>query len=92
MSQEARISSRIEPQLKAQGDAVLAELGLKPSQAVSMFYTQLVRHRRLPFDASLEDAAPKLDVRKYAGIAKGAYGDAAEIEAYLSDMRAEWDS
>lgn len=57
-----------------------------------MFYTQLVRHRRLPFDPGLGAAPAKVDVAKYAGLAKGAFGSAEAIDAYLSDLRAEWDS
>jgi len=53
MSQQARISSRINAQLKQQGDAILAEMGLKPSQAITMFYTQLVRQRDLPFSTKI---------------------------------------
>ena len=56
MAQEARISSRIDKNLKIQGDAVLASLGLKPSQAMSMFYAQLVLHGGLPFDVKIPNA------------------------------------
>ena len=50
MLQEARISSRIDAGLKLQADSILAQLGIKPSQAITMFYTQIVRHRGIPFE------------------------------------------
>ena len=53
MTQEARISSRIDTQLKQEGDAILAGMGLKPSQAIKMFYHQIVMHRGLPFEAKI---------------------------------------
>lgn len=50
VTQEARISSRIDANLKRQGEAILAEIGIKPSQAISIFYAQLVRQRGFPFE------------------------------------------
>ena len=49
MNQEAQISSRIDAELKKQGDAILAELGINSSQAITLFYRQIVRQRGLPF-------------------------------------------
>ncbi len=42
MTQDARISSRIDPELKRKSEAILAEIGVKPSQAITMFYTQIL--------------------------------------------------
>jgi len=53
MSVDARISSRIDSKLKAAADAILSELGIKPSQAISMFYSQIVRQRGLPLELKL---------------------------------------
>jgi len=50
MTQDARISSRIDRDLKEQAEAILAELGIKSSQAISMFYAQIVSHRGIPFE------------------------------------------
>ena len=49
MAQEAQISSRIDAELKRQGDSILAELGINSSQAITLFYRQIVRQRGLPF-------------------------------------------
>ena len=56
MLQEARISSRIDAGLKNEADSILAQLGIKPSQAITMFYTQIVRHRGIPFELKLPNA------------------------------------
>ena len=56
MLQEARISSRIDAGLKLQADSILAQLGIKPSQAITMFYTQIVRHQGIPFELKLPNA------------------------------------
>ena len=50
MTQDARISSRIDRDLKTKADAILNELGIKPSQAIAMFYTQIVKQRGIPLE------------------------------------------
>ena len=53
MKKDAVFSSRIDSYLKAEGDAILSSLGIKPSQALTMFYTQVVNHKGLPFDVKI---------------------------------------
>ena len=53
MARTAKISSRIEPELKIKGDQILSAIGLSPSDAISMFYRQIVMHRGLPFEAKI---------------------------------------
>ena len=53
MAQEARISSRIDRDLKMKSEAILAELGIRPSQAITMFYTQIIRQRGLPLELKI---------------------------------------
>jgi DNA-damage-inducible protein J len=57
MTQEARISSRIDADLKREADAILAEIGMKPSQAIALFYTQIVRQRGIPLSLKLPNEA-----------------------------------
>lgn len=57
MTQEARISSRIDADLKREADAILAEIGMKPSQAITLFYTQIVRQRGIPLSLKVSNEA-----------------------------------
>ena len=57
MTQDARISSRIDADLKREADAILAEIGMKPSQAIALFYTQIVRQRGIPLSLKLPNEA-----------------------------------
>ena len=105
MSMDARISTRIDPALKAKGDAILAELGLKPSQYVSLAYAQLVAERGVPFKIKAPEQSKKdmidakisareragFDISPYIGIAKGMFGSVEEIDAYIRKGRDEWD-
>lgn len=56
MSSEARISSRIDPMLKKKANAVLKKLGIKLSQAITMFYAQIIENKGLPFDVKIPNA------------------------------------
>ena len=49
MAKTAVVRARIEPQLKNNAEYVLRELGLSPTQAVTMFYRQIEMRRGLPF-------------------------------------------
>jgi len=45
----ARTQYRIDPTLKISAEKILKKLGIKPSQALTMFYTEITRTRTLPF-------------------------------------------
>ena len=47
------ISIRRDSELKAQADALLAELGMNLSTAFNIFVRQSIREGRIPFDISL---------------------------------------
>jgi DNA-damage-inducible protein J len=49
----AAVHSRIQPEIKEQAEAVLHRLGLSPTEAIRMFYTQIVLRNGLPFDVSI---------------------------------------
>jgi DNA-damage-inducible protein J len=49
MSKSATIHARIEPELKEEAEAILKELGLNATQAITLFYQQVKLNRGLPF-------------------------------------------
>lgn len=50
MTKSATVQARIEPALKADAESVLAALGINATTAITLFYTQIVRHRGLPLE------------------------------------------
>ncbi len=50
----AMIRARTTPQLKKEAEAILKKLGLKPTDAINVFYTQIVINKGLPFNMWLE--------------------------------------
>lgn len=53
MVRTSNIYVRIEPNVKAQAEAVLDKLGIPMSSAVSMFLKQIIMHNGLPFDVKV---------------------------------------
>ncbi len=56
MTRTVQMQVRLEPKLKAQAEAVLSQLGLKPTEYIRMSLRQLVMRRGLPFDARIPNA------------------------------------
>lgn len=61
MAKSANLYARIEPDLKEQAESILAALGITASNAITMFYKQIVLQRGMPFEMKLPAARP-LDV------------------------------
>ncbi|HKM12908.1 MAG TPA: type II toxin-antitoxin system RelB/DinJ family antitoxin, partial [Bacteroidales bacterium] len=62
MAKTANVYARIEPELKKEAEDILNALGIPASNAVTMFYKQIVMHKGLPFEVKIPE--PKLDFSK----------------------------
>lgn len=49
----AAVHSRIQPEIKAQAESILHRLGLSPTEAIRMFYTQITLRNGLPFEVTI---------------------------------------
>lgn len=49
MAKTSTISARIDPKIKNSAERVFRELGLTPSQAITLFYKQVGLQQGLPF-------------------------------------------
>ncbi len=56
MAKTETVKARIEPGLKSEGEAVLSAIGLNTTEAITMFFRQVVMHQGLPFDAKIPNA------------------------------------
>lgn len=50
MPKSGYIRARVEPELKEDVEGLLATMGLSPSQAITLFYTQIRLNRAIPFE------------------------------------------
>jgi DNA-damage-inducible protein J len=47
------VRARIEPDIKHNAEAILKNLGLSNSQAIGLFYKQIILNQGLPFDLKI---------------------------------------
>ena len=73
----AAVHSRIQPELKEQAETILHRLGLSPTEAIRLFYTQIALRNGLPFDVaipneetvqSLEDSRAGRDLERFDSV------------------------
>ena len=79
MAKTANLYARIEPDVKEQAEAILSALGIPASNAINMFYKQIILQRGLPFEvkmpaARLADVSVLSDAEVDAELEKG-YAD-----------------
>jgi len=55
MAKTETVYTRVEPSLKANVEKVLSRLGMTPSEAVNIFFNQIVLQRGLPFDVKMPE-------------------------------------
>ncbi len=58
MAKSANLYARIEPDVKEEAESILSTLGVPVSNAINMFYKQIILQRGLPFDVKLPRPMP----------------------------------
>lgn len=87
MAKTAYLNTRIDPSLKRRAERVFAGIGVSASQAITMFYQQVVHQRGLPFDVSIPNATTVAALRE----AEMGGGEivAGSTESIFDDIRAK---
>ena len=81
-AKSANLYARIEPDVKEQAESILSALGIPASNAINMFYKQIILNRGLPFEVKIPTARP-VDV---SGLSEAELN--AELEKGYEDMAA----
>ena len=58
MAKTSAVYARIDTNLKENAEGILSQLGISPSGAIQMLYSQIVLNKGLPFDLRLPSAKP----------------------------------
>lgn len=58
MSNTATVYVRMDPELKENAEHILARLGISPSSAVQMLYSQIILNQGMPFESKLPVEKP----------------------------------
>lgn len=79
-TKSANLYARIEPDVKEQAESILSALGITASNAINMFYKQIILNRGLPFEVKI----PTAKIVNVAELTKTELN--AELEKGYADM------
>lgn len=57
-AKSANLYVRIEPDVKEQAESILSALGIPASNAINMFYKQIILNRGIPFEVKIPTVKP----------------------------------
>ena len=85
MKNSAVVHARVEAQTKKQAERVLRKLGMTPTEAIRLYYTQVALHGGIPFPVRIPNKRTRDTLRKS--------GKGQEVESFdtLDEMFAGWD-
>ncbi len=92
----ANLYARIEPDVKEQAERILSALGVPASNAITMFYKQIIIQRGLPFEVKLPAARPlsidalskdELDAELEKGYSDMIEGKTREAKTVFDEIR-----
>lgn len=98
-AKSANLYVRIEPDVKEQAESILSALGIPASNAINMFYKQIILQKGLPFAVKLPAAKPvamgsltkeELDAEIGKGYADMIGGRTEPAEKVFADMRRDY--
>ena len=83
MPKTAMIRARMEPELKREAEDVFHELGLNQTEAINLFYRQVVLHHGLPFAVKVPNRATRAAIEE----TRRGKGEAHEdLDELLTDL------
>jgi addiction module antitoxin, RelB/DinJ family len=98
-AKSANLYARIEPDVKEQAEGILATLGIPASNAINMFYKQIILNRGLPFEVKIPTARPvdisrmnaeTLDMELEKGYADMQAGRTKSAAQVFADIRRDY--
>ena len=97
MAKSANLYARIEPEVKEQAEAILNALGIPASNAITMFYKQVILQRGLPFEVKLLEhpldvshmTVEQIDSELEKGYAQMNAGQSIPAKQAFDDIRGE---
>ena len=84
MANDALLHVRIDPKIKAEAEKIIKRLGISHSDAVRMYYSQIVEEKGIPFRSHIPNAESRKAIAE-------ALTDGGEVIT-LADLRKQWDN
>ena len=98
-TKSANLYARIEPEVKEQAENILSTLGIPASNAINMFYKQIILNNGLPFEAKIPSSRPldasklsetQLDEELEKGYADMKSGQTTNANKVFADIRKDY--
>lgn len=98
MAKSANLYVRIEPDVKEQAENILSALGIPASNAITMFYKQIILKNGLPFEVKLPEhpldisrmTTAQFDAKLEKGYIDMQEGHTISAKQAFSDIRKEY--
>ncbi len=100
MAKSANLYARIEPEVKEQAENILSALGIPVSNAINMFYKQIILQRGIPFELKIPETymldmdkltEEQLDVELEKGYSDMKQGRTKPAEEVFAAIRKEFE-
>lgn len=93
----ANVLARVEPDVKAQAESIMAQLGIPASVVINMLYKQIVMTKGIPFSLTVPNmpiARDEMDAAAFDAMMQRGYDDAKAdrsrpVSEVFSDLRQE---
>ncbi len=94
----SNVAARVEPEIKEEAEAILAQLGISASNGINMFYRQIILWRGLPFRPSVPASRPlsldemtkeEFDAKMARGLAQAKAGEGISADDFFASLRQE---
>ena len=96
-TKSANVMARVEPEIKAQAEAIMDNLGLPVSVVINALYRQIIMNNGLPFSLSIPSTVPVLDgmsekqfdAMMSKGLAQAKADDSYSVDDAFANLRME---
>ena len=94
----SNVTARVEPEIKAEAEAILEQLGISASNGINMFYRQIILWRGLPFRPYIPNNSPlsldemtkeEFDAKMARGIKEANSGEGVPSDDFFDSLRHE---
>ena len=99
MAKSANLYARIEPDVKEHAESILLALGIPASNAINMFYKQIILQKGLPFEVKIPATRPvdasalseaEMDMELEKGYVDMQAGRAKPLKSSFTDIRKDY--
>ena len=94
----SNVLARVEPDIKAKAEGIMAQLGVPASVVINMLYKQIIMTKSIPFSLSVSNSFQTLDemneeefeLMMQKGLTDAKAGNSRSAKSVFNDLRQEF--